>query len=379
MKRKSILFITTNSEMGGGEAQLYYLAKGLKNQGFDISVALPTSGELSEKLTEESIDYILTDTIHFNTKKSWPIISWKGLYKLIKIIVNNKIDLVHIQHYEAIKLGGIAAKLCRVPSLWTCHGFWFTIKGLKGKYLNYVLDKVVTTSNFAKMKLLNGGVISDDKIDVIYSGVPEVFFNQPNQGKEFRKNNGISLNDYIIGMIGRIDPIKRHDIFIEVLSKVVHKFPYVKALIIGGEQLVSKENSILSGLKKRIHELSLQNHIIFIPFQNNPIPAYDALNLMVLASDGETFPNAIIEGMARGIVVVSTACGGPEEIINNNENGILVPKNDPGKMADAITELISQPELQKKYGINSHKTAIEFYTLDKMVNQYIALYSKYLK
>ena len=132
------------------------------------------------------------------------------------------------------------------------------------------------------------------------------------------------------------------------LSSVYEKG--VKLLIVGDG--VSKD-FILSKVK----ELHLEKHVQFLPFQKNITPYIQYAYCSILTSHFEGFPMSIVESLAAGIPVISVDCEtGPNEVIQNSYNGLLVPNYDKTALAKAISDMISNEELYKTCKNNAQKS-----------------------
>jgi glycosyltransferase involved in cell wall biosynthesis len=103
---------------------------------------------------------------------------------------------------------------------------------------------------------------------------------------------------------------------------------------------------------------------------------YHALLLPSLRWEG--LPNTVIEGMAKGLTVIASNIGGPRDIIENGQNGLLVPPNEPLKLAAVIKELIDTPSLAADLGSSAIQTVRQKYTSEQMLDQYEAFVGSFL-
>lgn len=113
------------------------------------------------------------------------------------------------------------------------------------------------------------------------------------------------------------------------------------------------QGPLLELLKKEAQELGIEKKVTFPGFENNMKDKLETASLFVLSSDFEGMPNALIEAMATGLPCISTRCrgGGAEFLINDHENGILVPVGDVSAMADGIVEVLNSPKLAERLGL----------------------------
>ena len=295
-RRYHILYATTNSELGGGEFNLISLAANLDKERFRCSVICPP-GPLVERLEASGVDVCPMELGGFASYGGVvPRLPWRTLWSVLKYARERRVDIVHSHHYEACKTFGLAARCLGAPSLWTCQAFWFPIIGVTGRYLAAVLDHTVAVSEFVKNKLLEGAVLREESVSVIYNGVDTPFFSEPlTDGQQFRQQFGIVDSNFVIGLIARLDPIKGHEDFLLALRQTVDKIPGIKAVLVGGEILT--DASYVVRIRQLVEELGLAQSVIFTGFQENMPAIYDACDLIVAPSRGEAFGRVVVEAM----------------------------------------------------------------------------------
>ncbi|MFJ7974839.1 glycosyltransferase family 4 protein [Peribacillus sp. NPDC096379] len=176
--------------------------------------------------------------------------------------------------------------------------------------------------------------------------------------------NPVFVNDYTdlptkfnrkktIVSVGRLINSKGFDVLIKAFSMIHHDYPEYKLLIYGdGEELES--------LQRLIKKLSLENKVELPGHMKNiPTNIFDAA-VFVFPSRLEGMPNALLEAMACGLPCVSTDCDmGPRELINNYENGILVPVDEENEMEKAIREILNDTQLAIRLGNNAKKVQVK--------------------
>ena len=171
--------------------------------------------------------------------------------------------------------------------------------------------------------------------------------------------------------IGRLETQKNNMLLIQAFRNIDSQFPNEKIIFYG-------TGSMLSNLKKSVEKLKMEDRIIFAGDTNNVPEKLASCKIFVLSSDYEGMPNALMEAMACGVPCISTdcPCGGPKELIINNQDGILVPVNDIDRMSSAISELLKNTRLREKLGENAKKRAEKFkaeriYSIWKQYFEYI--------
>lgn len=153
----------------------------------------------------------------------------------------------------------------------------------------------------------------------------------------------------IICAVGRLTQQKRFDILIDAFKQIESKIPDYNLIIFG-------EGDLREKLEEKINDYNLQDRI-FLPGKNpDAVKVVNRSSVFVLSSDLEGMPNALMEAMALGVPCVSTRCDmGPEELIENNKNGILVEPGSSSEIAKAILKIIENPDLACELSENARK------------------------
>ncbi len=157
----------------------------------------------------------------------------------------------------------------------------------------------------------------------------------------------IERNKTIVS-IGRLTEQKNFPVLINSFSNIVKKFPEYQLIIYG-------EGQLRNSLNDQIIKLNLKNKVLLPGHVNNIKEHINNASMFVLSSNYEGMPNALMEAMALGIPVIATDCpvGGPRNLINSGENGILIPINNRFEMEKAMEKIISDKEFAEKIGINA--------------------------
>lgn len=161
--------------------------------------------------------------------------------------------------------------------------------------------------------------------------------------------------------VGRLQPQKNHALLIDAFSLISDKFKDYTLKIYG-------DGILREDLQRQINELGLENQVILMGAHQDVLNKINKASLFAFSSDYEGLPNALIEAMCIGIPSVSTDCspGGARELIENEENGLLVPCNDATALADAMEKVLVNEELARTFSINGKKIA------DRMESRKIA-------
>ena len=351
---------------GGLENGIINLVNNMDDFKFENTICCLTQGGDFEKRLNKNIK------VSKMFKK--PGNDYQLYIKLIKYLKEIKPTIVHTRNWAGMD-GIIAAKMARVPII--IHGeHGFEITDLTGQnkkrkfirklVLSTMVDKIVTVSKNLKNRLINEIKIKPEKIIHIPNGVDTNKFNI--YKKEFtRKKFGFKKEDFIIGIVARLDPIKNHKTLISAFKEIVTIHPNTNLIIVGDGPLRNK-------LENQTYQLGIKNKIIFMGERSDVPEILRTFDVFVLPSLNEGMSNTILEAMATGIPVIALNVGGNPELVINRETGFLFPTNDVESLVQKIKTYILHPELKQKHGYNARKRAEEKFSLDQMVQRYEELY-----
>lgn len=157
-------------------------------------------------------------------------------------------------------------------------------------------------------------------------------------------NENVKKENIIIS-VGSLAERKNQKLLINAFANISNMFPDYR-LEIYGDGILRKE------LEEQIRKLNLEEKVLLPGKVDNIKEKLEKSKVFVLSSDYEGMPNALMEAMASGLSVISTdcPCGGPASLINNNENGILIPVNDEKALSEALEKILSDETYMKVLG-----------------------------
>jgi len=336
-KKIKILRIINRFNIGGPTYNATFLTRFISDDFETLLIGgLPEEGEAdSLHILEE---YGVTPILINEMQRVPNIISdRKALRKIKEIIKEYKPDIVHTHAAKAGALGRKAAYDCKVPVIvHTFHGHVF--HSYFGKYkteLYRLIEKrlakqstgIIAISESQKQELSDVyRIAKKDKINVIQLGFDLNPFqeNLVEKRKKTREEYNLSDNQLAIGIIGRLAPIKNHNLFLEAI-KIAQKETKEKLVffIVGdGDQKLVIENNVAK-LKSEIDiDIRMTSWI-------KDIKTFNAgMDIICLTSDNEGTPVSLIEAQACNIPIVSTDVGGVRDVVSENETGYISPKND---------------------------------------------------
>jgi glycosyltransferase involved in cell wall biosynthesis len=240
-------------------------------------------------------------------------------------------------------------------------------------FLGHFAEVAVANSVAGQNMLIDRGY-KLEKTRVIYNALElkrlEV---DPVQVEKIRAEHGIKPGQPVVGIAAWISPVKDHASFIKAASIILKSKPEARFAILG-------EGLSRPDLEVMVEEMRLTGKVVFLGRQSH-VGNYLALfDISVLSSiDHEGCSNSILESMYLGKPIIATDVGGNKELVIPDENGFLVPPKNPEALAQAILQLINDPEKARKMGENGRARILAEFRQERMVEYYQDLWLKLLE
>lgn len=371
---KKILFVLSSLKTGGAEKVCIDILKNLENK-FDFSLCLfEKKGELIKDIPAK------VKIFNLRKKSRWSFV--RLIWKLQRIIQQEQPDVVVSFLWYSTFITEFSRKLIlkklnkkqyyvayephnHLQDIRKTRFSW--IKALLIKKVHKKMDLIVVDSYGVQKDISCNYGIGFEKLKVIYNPIDMqkvVVLSQ----KPVEKNIEAFLKEgkFIIAGFGRLIKRKGFNDLIRAFKKV-RSSKNAKLLIVG-------EGEERAKLEKLIIDLELKEHVLLTGYLENPYSVISRCDIFCFSSLWEGFGNVIVEVMACGVPVIATRCPfGPDEIITDGVNGLLVPVKDENAMTEAIIKLIENPELRKKLADEGKKRAEDF-RAEKIVAEYEKLF-----
>ena len=287
-------------------------------------------------------------------------------------------DIIHCHGTKAGLIGRLAAVSMPIQSVYSPHAFVtmapgagriyrFAAKCLE-KVLSRLEDKIICVSEKEKMHAV-GLTLPAEKLSTITNGidVESVRSNQRFRDR-YRRRFGIQNAEVCVGFVGRLSPQKSPEMLIRAFSRIIKAADSrVKLVLVG-------DGPLKPALESLVSQLTLQEHVAFAGDVNGP-EAMAAFDLLALPSQYEAFPYVLLEALALGLPVITTAVGGVGHLVRQNENGVIVPVGATEEFSDALKRLVSDESLRRQMGSASLKMSNAF-TSERMLLETAALYQR---
>ena len=392
MKKTRIIHIITRLDKGGSAETTLQVVSLLNRERYEVFLAHGLSLESNMGVMEQEVlarDLSLAEkrgirvfsipSLLRRLSLKNDLLAFFSIYRLIKRI---KPHIVHTHTSKAGVLGRLAACLARVPIIiHTPHGHVFhsyygyimtKIIVLVERILSLMTDKITALTDRERDEHLEQGVASIEKYVIIHSGVMlQQIMNTNIDVETGKKEFDIPQNSNVIGVVGRLVPIKGHKYLVSAAKRIIKEFGNTVFVFVGDGYLEAR-------LQRQAESLGVRKNIIFAGWRSDVIKILGLFDVLVLPSLNEGMGKVLIEGMALGKPIVASSVGGIIDLVKNGDNGILVPPRDSDALAEAILKLIRNKNLTQELGKNGKSKVYPEYDTFVMIRQIEDLYERLL-
>lgn len=344
--RPRILRVITRLNIGGPSHQALLLNQGLTDYGFQSRLITGSVGhEEGEIRPPADLDWLYVRDLRRGLN---PLADTRAAVQLGKQIRMWKPTIVHTHHSKAGALGRLAAKRGKVPVIvHTFHGH--VLKGhfsraVTGAFvkaerkLARISTALIAVSAEVRDELLDLGVGRPSQWRLIPLGLElRPFLNEALSVPEARMRLGLPLEGPLIGIVGRLTPIKDHDTFLTACAHLASTCPGAKFVVAG-------DGELRDALKLKAERLQLQDRVIFLGWVHDLSSLYRSLDVVVLTSKNEGTPVALIEAAAAARPIVATRVGGVPAVVSDGQTGLLAPPGDAEAISQKIMFMLKNQE-----------------------------------
>lgn len=377
--RRKILFLITKGNWGGAQRYVYDLATSLPAEAFDVVVIVGGNGVLIDMLKKAELKVHTLKSLRRDISFLREIHTFITLFGIVR---KERPDILHVNSSKAGGLGAVVGRICGVPHIvFTAHAWAFNedrphfqrsiLKLLQ--WVTVMLSHVTIAVSYG-MKDQMDWIGTQKKMVMVHPGrsVKDMRNKEDARGMIEMKiiNTNARLIDYHddfwIGTIAELHPVKRLNRAIDAVSGLIKEFPNLRFIIMHDGELHEK-------LQQQVQDLGLEQHVFFTGMVEDAARLLPAFELFVLPSKSEAFGYVLIEAGQANVPVVATSVGGIPDIITNEEHGLLVPPDNTPALAQAMRRMINDEHLRGQLAHALHKKAITF-TTERMVADTLRLY-----
>lgn len=289
--------------------------------------------------------------------------------EMAEVTQKEGLDLLHV-HYSLPHATAalLARNVTGKPYVTTLHGSDVTILGEDPSYelINTMSveasDAITAVSQFMADTARNNLGVKKE-IQVIPNFVDHNKY-QPAPCELIRAREGKAIT---LIHVSNFRTVKRIEDIVYSMCVITKEEPKAQLILVG-------DGPERNRVERLVKKLELTENVLTVGYRDDVPGLMNCADALVMASETESAPLTILEGMSSGLPIIATRVGGIPEQVQDGYNGFLVPYAHPDEIAEAALKLNADPRLQADMGINARKTVLEKYTVDKVLSQYVKVY-----
>ncbi|MBN2654254.1 MAG: glycosyltransferase family 4 protein [Nitrospirae bacterium] len=356
----TILHTESSTGWGGQEIRILRESLGMIKRGYKVIIATPESGKLYKRSIAAGIK-----TLPFKFQKKNPF----SYIKMRSLLTQNKPDIINTHSSSDSWVASCTAKLlCKdIKVVRTRHISVPISRFILNKILyTHMTDMIMTTGEMIKNTMVEHNEFPAHKIVSVPTGVDlDEFDPKKYQQRDFQRK-------FTIGMVGVLRSWKGHEYFLKAAALLKDKLNNALFLIVGdGPQ---KEN-----IKNLISQFELEKHVAMLGHRDDIPNLLSTIDILVHPSySSEGIPQTLLQALSMRRPVIASDAGAINEIIINEQTGLLIHAKKPALLSDAILRLHNNPDLRNFLGKNGRQLVISNYSFDSMLDKIEKLYKKLL-
>ncbi len=369
----SLLFFSNSVARGGAEEHILTLLRKLDRRSFRLHLVCPN--ECVEKLQADIPKDVSVTALAL--QKPYQV---RVARQFAGVLRREKVQILHSHLFGASFAASPIGWMCGIPAIIeTPHvrEAWrrgwikgnFAVDRFAGRFVDYY----IAVSRANARYLIEEKGLPAEKVRVIRNGSDLARFSPEHRGPEGMKQSlGFAQDDFVLLVVGRLEPQKGHAVLLDALKEVAEQFPSTRLVCIG-------DGVLRADLEKRTIELGLSENVRFVGFQSNVADWLRLADVSVLPSFFEGLPLAAIESLAAERPMVATDVDGTAEVVVNEQTGLTVPPGNAGALADAIVRLLKDAGLRARLAAAGRKWVLQHFSEEQQIAETENLYVEALR
>ena len=350
--------------IGGCEADLTKIAKGLDRRRFEPHVGCFRPEGIRQAEIRAAGVPILHLPVRGLRSPTWV----SGAWRLARYIRRHRIRVVHSFDAPMDIFAMPVAWACRVPAAVKSH-LWYRDIVPHHRIMamtDRLADGIIVNSNAVRRDLATRWAVPDERMHLCYNGVETNIFNPG--ANDLRSE---PQREIVVGAVCALRPEKRLDTLIAAFAALDRSAYALKLLIVGS-------GPMLESLRAQARDLGLGDAVRFEPTSSRVADWMRQIDVFVLSSESESFPNALLEAMACGCCPIASAVGGVPELITNDKNGLLCTPNNVDQFSVALRRVVADAQLRDRLRLAAARTARDEFSVKRYVDCTTELYERLL-
>ncbi len=374
--QKRILYIVTKAAWGGAQRYVFDLSVAAKALGHEVVVAYGQEGRLAERLRAEGIRGIALQALSRDLSLTQDRAAFWDLYRVIGEVGP---DVLHLNSSKVGLLGALAGRILGIKMIvFTAHGWafnedrpaWQRAAFWLAHYMTVVLAHRTIAVSRAVLQQTRSMPLVHGKINLVPLGIEEPDFLTRELAREqlaARLNTPLQEGLLWLGSLSELTWNKSIHTLVRAIAELKRRGVSAGLVVLGD----GEEREFLETL---LDEQEIGALVRLPGFMQDGSRYLKAFDIFVLPSRTEALAYALIEAGYAGLPVVASNIGGIPEVVDSGVTGLLVPRENPGELADALELLIKNPARRAELGEALQKSVRIKFSLDRMVKETLALY-----
>jgi glycosyltransferase involved in cell wall biosynthesis len=354
--------------------------RALREEGFRVTLVSSPGELLTRTAIQEGVEPVAIPM----RRQIAPLADLVSLVRLWWLLYRLKPDMTEFSTPKAGLLGSIAAMLCGVPArvyclrglkLETCTGLKHRILLATERVASACSHVVLCNSDSLRNRALALAVAPETKLRLLGSGSSNgVDIRRFSPGfSNFRHDLGLPQDAPVVGFVGRLTRDKGLPELVEAFDSILAARPEAHLLLVGWFD--ASEDALDDDLRARIRHHPRIHLTGFVP---DTAPYYHAMDVMVLPTWREGFPNVVLEAAASGIPVVTTLSTGSRDAVLPEVTGLLIPPGYPEAISEAVLQLLRNPRRCRRMGEAARSWVLEHYVNERVLRRTVRYYKSLL-
>lgn len=366
-----VLHLISGGDTGGAKTHVFALLRALTKMA-DVKIVCFMRGVFFDELQDIDVESELIEQ-----KNRFDL----SVIKRLEEIANDGFDIIHSHGARANFLSARLKKRVNIPVVTTIHSdFLLDFDGIYKKIvytgLNIISLKkfknfIAVSSNFKNMLISRG--FKPNSIYTVYNGMDYSSEMQYQSKEEFAKRFNIDYNseNVYIGLIGRHDYVKGHDVFVKACAEAAKKKDNLRFLIAG-------EGELRDELVRLAKDGGIEDKLIFTGFLKDIYSFINFIDINTLTSRSESFPYVLMEGARMKKPTISSRVGGIPDLIEDGKCGLLFTSENYKELAEKMIQLSEDKQLAQKYGEALYERATSTFSSENLAASHIKIYNSIL-
>jgi glycosyltransferase involved in cell wall biosynthesis len=383
-----VVRVIARLNVGGPALHVAYLTEGLASRGYETTLV---AGSLA--FGEESMAHVAQSRgaaivpLPALYREISPLRDAQAIVRLARLLRTERPQILHTHTAKAGAVGRIAALLAgnaRPPIIvHTFHGH--VLRGYFNplttlafrtleRWLATFTTRLIAVSPEVRDDLVRLGVAPADKFEVVRLGIEfgERVGGDEDVRGETRRLLGVSADAFVVGWVGRMTAVKRTDDVLRAFRELLDRGIDAYLCLVG-------DGPDRRDLERRAHELGLVRRCLFVGYQDDVAPYYEAIDALLLPSVNEGTPVSVIEALAARRPAVATRVGGVPDVVRDGVDGFLVETGDVDALADGLARLAQDRELRERLGAAGRARVLPRYAVERLIDDVDRLYRSLLR